>query len=77
MIDYLPSVIAFAEARINQLAVPSPETEARIDELKMIITLCRGLSEQNKMMEALPLRAYLQRKRLLIGQQKSTNSKDF
>lgn len=59
MIDQLPAVIAFAEARIQQMTpviqgLPvSPEIDARIDELERVISLCRGFQAQSEIFEKL------------------------
>jgi len=62
MIDQLPSIIAFAEARIKQL-MASPtcqEKEARVDELNMILALCRGFQQQNEIFEKVALKRFQQ-----------------
>lgn len=50
VIDNTPAIKAFCEARIKHLNRDSPSTPVRIDELKLIIVLCDGLTAQNELL---------------------------
>ncbi len=52
-IDNTPAIRAFAQERIKQFEsapIQSLATKARVDELKMIVTLCDGLEKQSELL---------------------------
>jgi len=53
IVDYLPSVKAFCEARLDHISRSNladyPDYPARKEELKMVISLCDGLTKQGEM----------------------------
>ncbi len=53
--DYLPAVIEFVKCRMESINFHSPDgttTDARLEELGMILSLCHGLQRQGEMISA-------------------------